>query len=381
MKILVVHCSYKYKGGEDTVVEEEIKLLSSEGHEVELLMFSNSGNDLLKVLQLPFNVSSYLRTRRVIKIFKPDIVHIHNLHFAASPSVIYAIKNSNLPFVNTLHNYRLLCPSATLFHNDTLFLDSLKEGFPWSAVKKGVYKNSVLLTFWLAFSMKIHGWLGTWKLCNKYIVLTDYAQKMLLESNLQLKKDQITIKPNFCDAAGVTNSARSNHFLFIGRLTVEKGIRLLLHTFSALPYELRIAGDGPLKSEVIAFSKKFSNIKFLGSLNKNEVVQQLQLCSTLVFPSIWFEGMPLIIIEAFSCGTPVIASELGAMGSMIIPGYNGLHYKPENDKDLTSQINKWISMGHEEKMAIRKNALKTYEELYSPKTNAKQLLTIYNSVT
>jgi len=376
MRILILHCSYQFKGGEDTVVDEEIKLLTSVGHEVELLLFSNTGNELFKVLQLPFNVGSYRKTVSAIKRFRPHVVHIHNLHFAASPSVIYAIRKCKVPFVNTLHNYRLLCPSGTLFHQDTLFLDSLKQDFPWSAVKKGVYKNSVLLTFWLAFSMKLHHWLGTWKLCNRYIVLTDYAQKILLESNLRLQKDQVTIKPNFCAAAKVSNAAFSDHFLYIGRLSVEKGIRLLLNTFSTLPHEIRIAGDGPLKNEVIEFSRRFSNIKFLGSLDKNEVYQQLQLSSALVFPSIWFEGMPLIIIEAFSSGTPVIASKLGAMGSMIIPNYNGLHFEAENDKELARKINEWIALSEEEKQTLRKNAIATYNEFYSLKTNAQQLMTI-----
>src|SRR3954470_9898866 len=98
MKILILHCSYQFKGGEDTVVEEEIKLLISEGHEVKLLLFSNSGNHVFKVLQLPFNLNSYLRTVEMIKGFNPDVIHIHNLHFAASPSVIYAIKKSKVPF-------------------------------------------------------------------------------------------------------------------------------------------------------------------------------------------------------------------------------------------------------------------------------------------
>lgn len=380
MKILVVHCAYKYKGGEDTVVEEEIKLLLSQGHEVELLLFNNSGNELLKVLQLPFNITSYKRTKEVLKRFRPDVVHIHNLHFAASPSVFYAIKSSNIPFVNTLHNYRLLCPSGTLFDNGQLFLDSLKQPFPWNAIRKGVYKNSKMLTLWLAISIKLHQSIGTWNLCNKYIVLTDYAKQLLLNSKFKLNKDQIVVKPNFSTTPASKNSLRNNYFLFVGRLTIEKGVRILLHTFSQLDYEIRIAGDGPLKDEVIDFSKRFPNIKFLGILEKQEVLNELQSCTALTFPSIWLEGMPLIIIEAFSSGTPVIGSKMGAMEDMITSGINGYHFKPGDQEDLKSKVIDWFQSSEHVKSGFRRNAQKTYYDYFLPKNNADQLLGIYKSV-
>ena len=380
MRILILHCSYQYKGGEDTVVEEEMKLLISAGHQVKLLLFSNSGNELLKALQLPFNFSSYLTTKKIIKAYKPDIVHIHNLHFAASPSVMYAIARCKIPFVITLHNYRLLCPSGTLFFGGKIFQDSLKQNFPWSAIKKGVYKNSKIFTFWLSLSTKLHQWLGTWKLCNKYIVLSDFSRQLVLQSNLHLSPVQIVIKPNFGASYTISNVSVNNHFLYVGRLTEEKGILLLLNTFSALGYEIRIAGDGPLKNKVIEFSEKFSNIKFLGSLEKQDVLEQLRSCTALIFPSVWFEGMPLIIIEAFSTGTPVIASKLGAMESMIIHGYNGFHFAPGDQEDFSTQLTKWTKCSYEQKKSLRRNSLKSYREHYSPKSNVRQLEAIYNSV-
>lgn len=379
MKILILHCSYKYRGGEDTVVEEEMRLLTSAGHEVQLLLFSNTRHILLKLLQLPFNLSSYVRTKKIIKSFRPDIVHIHNLHFAATASVIYAISRCKVPFVHTLHNYRLLCPSGTLFFGNNIFLDSLHQTFPWTAIKKGVYRNSKALTFWLSFSMKLHQWLGTWRLCNKYIVLTDFAQNLLLQADLNLNKQQVVIKPNFCSAPQLNNSARGRYFLYVGRLTTEKGLDLLMNVFSKSGQEIKIAGDGPLKNKIISFSKRFSNIKFLGSLDKQAVFKELTSCSALIFPSTWFEGMPLIIIEAFATGTPVIASKLGAMNSMIVDGYNGFHFTAASSEDLSNKVNKWVGQNEEQKLAIRKNALESYKRLYSPETNVRQLVAIYNS--
>ncbi len=380
MKVLIIHTTYKYRGGEDTVVAEEMKLIQAHAVTVKLLEFDNDKNTAIKLLQLPFNIHSYIKTLKKLQAYKPDVVHIHNLHFSASASVIYAIKKSKIPFVITLHNYRLLCPSAILFHKGKPFLNSLNPKFPWKAIEQGVYKNSKIITFWVSLSMQIHQWLGTWKKCNKYIVLNEHAKKMFIQSKLQLTNKQIAVKPNFCAASPVAEPVASDYFLYVGRLSEEKGIQMLLKTFSLSTFKIKIAGDGPLKDEVIRYSLMYANIEFLGSLNKEDVFSLLQSSSALVFPSIWYEGMPLTIIEAFACGTPVIASKLGAMEIMIINEYNGLHFQPENVKDLLHKLEEWQSLNDEEKTIYRKNARHTYEQYYTPENNAEQLLAIYRSV-
>lgn len=380
MKVLVIHTSYQYKGGEDTVVAEEIKLLQSAGITVELLEFNNYKNALIKLLALPFNLSSYLKTKKTITSFQPDIVHIHNLHFGGSPSVIYAIKRSKVPFVITLHNFRLLCPSGILFFNNKIFLDSLHQEFPWKAIGLGVYKNSKLITFWLSLSMYLHNKFGTWKICNRYIVLSGHARKLFLNSRLGLKSNRLVVKPNFCSVPVLQEQKTDRYFLYVGRLSEEKGMMLLLSVFSSSSYKIKIAGDGPLKDEVMRYSSKYPNIEFLGILNKAKVFTLLQKCSALVFPSIWFEGMPLTIIEAFACGTPVISSKIGAMETMIVSGYNGLHFEVQSEAGLKSKLDEWYNLNEDQKYIYRLNARKTYETYYTPEENVKQLLTVYNEV-
>lgn len=380
MKILIIHCAYQYKGGEDTVVEEEMKLLQNTGAETALLHFSNDGETGLKVLQLPFNIGAYRKARKAIKRFAPDIVHIHNLHFAASPSVIYAVKHSGVPFVCTLHNYRLLCPSAILFHKGEAFLDSLEQTFPWTAVKKGVYKNSRLLTFWMAFSMQVHHWLGTWRLPNRFIVLSKHARQIFLDSKLRLQRGQVVVKPNFCSVPALVPEERGKEFLFVGRLSAEKGIPLLLDIFSSSTHKIIIAGNGPLKDEVMAASKKFPNIVYAGTLQKAELMQLMQRCSALVFPSIWYEGMPLTIIEAFACGLPVLATKLGAMEYMVTPGHDGLLFEAGSKTGLRKALDEWTLIPAAQKEKFSANAQHTYREFYTPEKNAEQLLHIYQSV-
>lgn len=379
MKVLLVHTSYKYKGGEDMVVQAEAKLLSSYGCDVEVLYFSNEANSLIKLLQLPFNLSSYLKTIKKVKLFKPDVVHLHNLHFAASPSVIHAVKRCKVPIVITLHNYRLLCPSATLFFSGRLFTDSLRQSFPVSAVKNGVYRNAAI-TFWVGLSMKLHQWLGTNRIPEKVIVLTRHARKIFLQSNIAFDPGQLVVKPNFSFGPILNERPRRNHFLFIGRLSEEKGIRVLLETFASTLADIRIAGDGPLKELVESYSKRYQNILYIGNLAKEQVQSEMSQASALVFPSVWYEGMPLTIIEAFAAGLPIIASDLGAMSTMIEDGYNGLHFFPADPKDLQLKIESWMKLPDAQKQLFSNNAIRTFKENYSPETNIKQLMKIYSSI-
>jgi glycosyltransferase involved in cell wall biosynthesis len=357
-----------------------MNLLKKAGIQVELLEFQNDKSTLLKLAQMPFNFFSYRKTCKKIKQFRPDIVHIHNLHFAGSASVLYALKHLQVPFVITLHNYRMLCPSAILFNEGQLYLKSIEQKFPWDAVKKGVYKNSKLLTFWVSLSTKLHQRLGTWNLSSRYIVLTSHARQVFLNSNLNLGKNKLTVKPNFCSLTTVVKTDRSDHFLYVGRLTEEKGILLLLDVFSSSPYCLKIAGDGPLRQKVQAYSRKYDNIEFLGLVKKENLPALLAECTALIFPSIWYEGMPLTIIEAFASGTPVIASKLGAMESMIEDGHNGLHFEAGNKHDLQEKLAFWQRMELAQRTTYYQNARLTYEQNYTPEENLEQLLSIYQSV-
>ncbi len=380
MRVLFIHTAYKFRGGEDTVVEEEMHLLRSHAVTVDLLSFSNEGNVAAKLLQLPFNVRSYQKTIQKIIEFRPDVVHIHNLHFAASPSIIYAIKKCKVPFVMTVHNYRLLCPSATLFYNGSLFTDSLNKSFPWKAIRLGVYKNSKLVTFWVALSVYLHRIIGTWKQCNKLVVLQEHSQKLFLKSSLGFTKEQVVIKPNFCSPFLSEANHAGNYYLYVGRLSDEKGIGVLLNAFSAGNLPLIIAGDGSLRAQVEKAAQNHPNIKYVGKLDKEDIADLMAHSTALIFPSVWFEGMPLTIIEAFACGTPVIASNLGAMQSMITNNFNGLHFKAGDDEDLLKIISYWQTIPSGRKNEFSSNALKTYQENYTPEQNFEIISKIYASV-
>ena len=378
MKVLFIHTKYKERGGEDSVVESEMRLLQANGHKVELLSFDNSRHSLVSLLLLPFNPFSYIRTIRKIQQFQPHVVHIHNLHFAASFSVIRAVCHKKIPVVKTLHNHRLLCPSGTLFHNNEIYLKSLYAAFPWDAIKQKVYRNSALLTFWLAFATWLHKRWGTFRKINRYIVLNDKSRSLFLSSDLKLKKNQVIMKPNFITANTADAVAtRGDHYLYIGRLSCEKGIDVLLKAFASNGLALTIIGDGPLRDEVIMAQQSNPLIKWLGFQGKEVIDAELQYCSALIVPSVCYEGMPLTIIEGFAAGTPVITSRLGAMQTIVTHNNDGLLFQPNSAMSLNRQLQRWQAFSEARKNEFSGHAVHTYQNKYTPKKNLSSILSVY----
>ncbi|UKT62404.1 glycosyltransferase [Pedobacter mucosus] len=378
MKVLVVHTYYKQRGGEDSVVENEIELLKSNNITVELLSFFNQGNTFLKFLQSPFNYQSYNITLKKLNEFKPDIVHIHNLHFSGSVAVLYAIKKLKIPIVITLHNYRLVCPSGSLFYKGKPFYNSLNGGFPWAATKMGVYQDSKFKTFWLSLTIYLQQKLGILNDVDKFILLGKHSKEIFLKSPLKHLTDRMIIKPNFSPISATDVSfPKTSSFLFIGRLTEEKGINVLLKAFKGSDHKIKIVGTGPLESLVQEYSASNLNIEFLGEQNREEVNHLLEKCTALIFPSIWFETFGMVIIEAFAKGKPVIASNLGNISNLIKDGYNGYLFEPGSENDLYEKIISYINLDENTKTLLSFNAKKSHLDLYSPQVNITQLLKIY----
>jgi glycosyltransferase involved in cell wall biosynthesis len=382
MKILLVHNYYTLRGGEDAVFEQEFSLLQKE-HEVESLVFYNKNGwkGALEFLFSIWNVLAARKLRNKIKAFKPDLIHIHNFHFSSGPIIIRTSKRMHVPVVLTLHNYRLLCPSATLLVDGQLFRDSLSVNFPWRAVKNKVYRDSRLATFWLAFTIWFHKKINTWNQVDRFIALTDFSRNLFLSSMLNIDAGRIVVKANFMDKYTGTLSVNSSSFLFVGRLSQEKGIHTLLAAFEQNDAVLNIVGDGPLSELIRSVSADVNNnIHYLGSLNAAEVRQVMASSTALVVPSVWYEGMPMTILEAFSIGLPVIASNIGALSTMVTAGYNGLHFIAGDAISLSNSVKYWASLSLEQKLDYSNNVKRSYADFYTPEANLTQLLKIYKSI-
>ena len=382
MKILLLHTHYLQKGGEDLVFSQDKELLSRSG-EVHTLTFHNRSGwrGGLQFLASIWNIGAAKKLKKVIDEFKPDVVHLHNLHFAIGPIAIRTIRKKGIPMVATLHNYRLVCPSTTLLFKGKVFTDSLKASFPLRAIGNKVYRNSTLQTFWLAFVVWVHKLLGTWKMVDRYIVLTEFARTVFNQSSFGVAAERFVVKPNFVGTAPPTSPAgRKDFFLFVGRLSVEKGIEVLLEAFGRTDAKLLVVGEGPLKGLVEEACRQYPNIGYVGNLDSTGVIAIMQQCTALVFPSIWYEGMPMTLLESFATGTPVIASKIGAMETMIVDGYNGIHFRSGTATDLVTSIRGWQTLSDGQRAVFSANAVATYEELYTPDDNLKRSLSIYQSV-
>ncbi len=390
MKVLVLHNRYQLAGGEDGVVQAEKSLLEANGHKIRVLEVSNKDitNPWDKVtagISAIYSHSAKQQVNQEIEHFRPDVVHVHNFFPLLSPSVYDACKENGLPVVQTLHNYRLVCPKAMPFREGKICEDCIGELIPWQGVVHGCYRNSRLQSSAVTTMITWHRLRGTWReRVDAYIVFTQFQKEKLIPAGLPSEK--IYIKPNFVFAPDslTQNEKRGNYLLFVGRLSEEKGVSVLIDAYieNDLGVPLKIVGDGPLRQTLQQKVKNTSAdkaIEFLGFQDKPTVLNLMRNAQFLVFPSIWYEGFPLTIAEAFACGLPVLVSKLGGMVEIVEDGVAGCHFEAGNITDLTAKI-RWITTHPEKITAMGKNARQTYEAKYTPQANYQQLMKIYQQI-
>jgi glycosyltransferase involved in cell wall biosynthesis len=322
MKILTVHNMYRYRGGEDEVREAEEQLLQSRGHEVRPLIFDNTGirgvGAVVSGLSAPWSQASYNRTADEIASWRPDIVSVHNFFPLATPAVHYAAARAGVPVIQTLHNFRMLCPSAVLFRGGSPCEDCLGKVVPWPGIVHACYRQSYSASASAAAMISVHNLLKTWqKQVTLYFTLTEFSRHKFIQGGFP--PERLVVKPNFVPTDLGPGRGESDFVFYAGRLTEEKGIPLLLKAWQVGKPRgrLLVAGDGPLAPSVRALAESTDSIQYLGQLSVAETYEYMGNARAFVFPSLWYEGMPRAIIEAFSRGTPVIANRLGSMAEMI----------------------------------------------------------------
>ncbi len=385
MRILAIHNRYLISGGEDSVFEAEVSLLRRQGHEVK--EFIESNQKLLKepgwksALNAVWSSSTYRALTETILDFRPEIAHFHNTFLRISPSAYYACRKLNVPVVQTLHNYRLLCPAAVFYRDGRICEDCLAKFIPYPGLIHGCWQESSIKTLAPVAVTTIHRFLRTWdNQIDMYIALTEFAKRKFVQGGLPEAK--IVVKPNFVSTPFIQVEPRQDFFLFVGRLSPEKGILTLLNAWKNLKHvRLIIVGDGSLYSDIQNFKQthELHNVEVLGRRPRDEVLALMQKAACLVFPSECYEGFPVTLIEAFACGLPVIASNLGGMREIVVDGENGLFFNPGDPIDLASKIN-WMLEHSARVEQMRSNARKAYEKKYTPEQNYQMLMQIYEQL-
>ena len=385
MKILLCHNYYQQPGGEDQSFAAEARLLEQRGHDVLRFTRHNDAIDGLSrwdvVRRTLWSRQSYRELRRLIRRERPDVMHCTNTFPLISPAAYYAARAEGVPVVQSLRNYRLLCPNALFLRDGRVCEDCLGKTIPWPAIVHGCYRESRAASAVVSLMLAGHRTLRTWtRAVDLYFTLTEFARRKLVEGGLPAER--IVVKPNFIDPDPGPGNGCGGHVIFVGRLSPEKGIDTLLAAWaqdSSLP-PLKVVGDGPLADKVQDAAASDRRIEWLGRRSAEDVLGLVGEAACLVMPSVWYETFGRTIIEAFARGTPVLASRIGALAELVEEGRTGLLFTPGDAADLAAGVRRLLadapSLGR-----MRREARQEYERKYTADLNYRQLLAIYQRAT
>jgi glycosyltransferase involved in cell wall biosynthesis len=375
MRILIAHNAYQHSGGEDAVVDAEIALLRSYGHDVEIY---RRHNDEINTMSRPAAAMSAIWSRRaadeleqLCDSFAPDVIHAHNTFPLISSSILWMANRRGIPIVQTLHNFRLLCPQATFLRAGKVCEDCLGK-VPWRGVVRKCYRESTVQTAVAASMLTAHRMIGTYRdRVTTYVVLSQFCRDKFIEGGLP--SSRIRVKPNFVVSSTAPELSERHGGLYVGRLSTEKGMEVLIDAARTLEQaSLQVVGGGPLEAQI----KAAFGSNYLGYKPREQVDALMRKARYLVAPSTCYETFGLALVEAFACGTPVIASRHGAFAEIVAEGITGLMFTPGDAGDLAKKI-AWAEAHPEEMQRMGQAARMEYEQKYTPQRNYEMLVDIY----
>jgi len=380
MNVLLVHNRYLIRGGEDECFDAEKELLSSHGVNVIEYVEDNKIIQQLGLIktaiQTIWSFTTVKKLKNILQRNKIDLIHVHNFFPIISPSIFYAAKRANIPIVFTVHNQRLFCANGYFLRNQQICELCSNKIFNFPAIRYRCYRNSFFGSLIVAIMQGVHKWISTWNSeVDIFIALNEFSHNKLIENGI--KEKIIEVKPNFVKDDFSEFNFEGDFALFIGRLSEEKGVNILLEAWNELENDisLKIIGDGNLSKNVDFFCKKHPNVEWLGRQSHHYVMEILSQAKVLIVPSIWYEGMPRVIIEAYSLGKPVIASRIGGIENMISEDV-GYLFSPGDKNGLVKEVRKFLE---KKDLVIKKSyaARSEYLNKYTPEKNFDLIMDIY----
>jgi glycosyltransferase involved in cell wall biosynthesis len=382
-RVAMFHNEYAEPGGEDLSAMVDASLLRQRGVEVQeyhatnRVLVGGSRADLARtVWRSHFNREVYDSVRQFCRRYRPQVGHVQNFWFALSPAVHAACHDEGVATVQTLRNYRLLCVNGFLMRNGGPCEDCVGRA-PWRGILHACYRESRVASAFVARMIQYNRWRGTWNNdVDVFVALTPFARGRFIAGGLPA--DRIALKPNTVADPGPVQLPGTGA-IFVGRLSPEKGIDLLLAAWESVPdVHLTIAGDGPLRNDVERAAARSGHITFLGQQSPPECLDAIRRSAMLVMASRWYEGFPRVIVEAYALGRPVVAPRLGSMADLVRAGVTGLLFEPGSAVDLASCVKK-LAGQPAMSIAMSRGARAEYESEYAPATNADQLVNIYRA--
>jgi glycosyltransferase involved in cell wall biosynthesis len=381
VKVLIAHNRYQQRSGEDAVVDIEYDLLKAAGVDAVLRDVDNDaikslGSKLTSAAMVAYSPWGRRWMRDQIADVRPDIVHVHNHFPRLSPSIYDACRDAGVPVVHTLHNFRISCAAGT-FVREGRACEQCLTGSPYQAVGYRCYRGSTLGSLALATMIDHHRRAGTYaRKVDRFIALTEFARSKYIAAGVPA--DRIIVKPNTAPDPGPADPTKPRHGgLYVGRLSPEKGVAHLVEAWRGLDYPLRVVGTGPIAADLAAHAP--STITFLGSIDRAEVRAEMAQAAFLIVPSTCYEGFPMVIAEAYACGLPVLASRIGSLAEVVVPGVTGQVFEPEDSASLATMLRQTIA-NPEQLTRLGNGARMIYDRHYSGTVVLEQLLEIYRQV-
>jgi glycosyltransferase involved in cell wall biosynthesis len=382
MKIIVAHNFYMQPGGEDQVFRSEIELLREFGHQV--LPFEMH-NDSVADMSNPGLLTATVWNRKIaaqiqelVQQYQPQVVHFHNTFPLISPAAYYAAGSEGAAVVQTLHNFRVICPGALLYRDGHNCHECLGKSVALAAIRHGCYRGSRAATAVTVLANTVHRAIGTYASeIDAFIALTPFALDKFITGGLPPEK--MHIKPNFVNPDPGVRAGGGGYATFVGRLSKEKGLPVLLDAWKTLGAEmpLKIIGDGPLASLVKDAMAENPNIQWLGRRSMDEIFDIVGGADVHIFPSQCYETFGRVAIEAFAVGTPVIASGHGAPADVVgSDGRLGGLFTPGDPAALVAKVRELRSTDAL-RTTMRRAVRKEFELNYTGPRNHQQLMQIY----
>ncbi|MBE9490992.1 MAG: glycosyltransferase family 4 protein [Bacteroidetes bacterium] len=389
MKVLLIHNFYRSSApsGEDIVYKHERKLLENNG--LSIVAYEKFNDDLddsstIKRIKIALDGAWSKQTYQELSEFiirtKPDIAHIHSIFPQISPSAYAACQDNGVPVIQTLHNFRPICPGALLMRDGIPCEDCIGTNLLPSLVHR-CYRDSLLATGAIAWQITRNRMTDTYnKLVNKYITLTKFSKSRYVRAGFLEKK--ITVKSNFLPFTSFTVDEHVQPYaVFVGRLTPEKGVHTLLKAWKYIKnLPLKVIGDGELRQELEELVSSLQlPVEFLGFRSNTEVLDIVGNATLQIIPSECYEGFPMVVLEAYALGVPIVASRIGSLEEIITERETGLKFEPGNADDLAEKVNNLIS-DEQLLVTMKKNAQEVFKKHYTADANFKMLYSLYQQV-
>ena len=394
MKILQVN-NYGYlRGGSDRYFFDLSSLLRENGQSVTELVAEDPRN----ILSAPWEVKGFSPdnpraqdlvryfyshdarkvAQRLVEKVKPDLVHLHIYYGQMTPSILSVFKSYGIPVVQTLHEYKLICPVATMVRNGRV-CDACCSGSFWKATQHRCNRGSLARSLVSSIESYSSRWFGSVKKIDHFIAVSEFVRKTMIKYGIPDSK--ISTVHNFVDSAGFKPSYESgDYILYFGRLEKIKGIRTLLSAVGLVGAKLVIAGEGDYRAEAERQSRSQNlDVEFVGFREGADLHDLIRGSRCVIVPSEWNETFGLVILEAHALGKPVIASRIGGMQEVVKDGETGLLFEAANTPELAEAMH-WMLNNPTQASDMGRAGRKVAEETFGRQNHYRNIMSIYQSL-